>query len=142
MRRVVVTGLGAITPLGVGIRRTWSRLLAGDCGIVSVADFEPSARWTELPSTIAGTVPLGSKDEGKWQVSDWLEPSEARRMAKFTQFAVAATEMALQDAGYRPQTREQQERMGVCIGSGIGNLEELYSTSVAYEKSVSWRHCS
>lgn len=140
MRRVVVTGLGAITPLGVGIRRTWTRLLAGDCGIVSLADCGPDARWRELPSTIAGVVPLGSKNEGGWQASDWLERGEERRMAKFTQYAIAATEMALDDAGWRPRTQEDRELTGVCLGSGIGNLEGLYDTSVAYDKDVGNYH--
>ncbi|TVY39243.1 putative 3-oxoacyl-[acyl-carrier-protein] synthase, mitochondrial [Lachnellula subtilissima] len=135
MRRVVVTGLGAITPLGVGIRRTWTRLLASDCGIVSVANLEPSARWKELPSTVAGLVPHGRREEGKWQALDWLDKGEERRMAKFTQYAVAATEMALEDAGWKPQSQEDKEMTGVCLGSGIGNLEELYNTSIAYDKT-------
>ncbi|KAF8861287.1 3-oxoacyl-synth [Acephala macrosclerotiorum] len=134
MRRVVVTGLGAITPLGVGIRRTWNRLLAGDSGIVSIANFGPS-QWRELPSTVAGIVPEGGKDEGKWQASDWLNKGDDRRMAKFTQYAIAATEMALEDAGWRPHKQEDKEATGVCLGSGIGNLEELYTTSVAYDKT-------
>jgi 3-oxoacyl-[acyl-carrier-protein] synthase II len=136
MRRVVVTGLGAITPLGVGIRRTWARLLASECGIVSVADLEPAARWKELPSTVAGVVPSGNKDDGGWKASDWLLRGEDRRMAKFTQYAIAATEMALEDAGWRPQTQEEKEMTGVCLGSGIGNLEELYNTSLVYDKFV------
>lgn len=136
MRRVVVTGLGAITPLGVGIRRTWTRLLAGECGIISVADREPSARWKELPSTVAGIVPEGSKNDGRWQASDWLERGEERRMAKFTQYAIAATKMAFDDAGWRPRSQTDRETTGVCLGSGIGNLEGLYDTSVAYDKNV------
>ncbi|EPE33089.1 Thiolase-like protein [Glarea lozoyensis ATCC 20868] len=136
MRRVVVTGLGAITPLGVGVRQTWTRLIAGHSGIVSVADLEPQERWQPLPSTIAGTIPgNGNKDEYRWQVLDWLSKGEERRMAKFSQYAIAATEMALQDADWRPATEAQKESTGVCLGSGIGNLEELYDTSIAYEKA-------
>jgi 3-oxoacyl-[acyl-carrier-protein] synthase II len=137
MRRVVVTGVSAITPLGVGIRRTWSRLLASECGIVSTSNLEPSARWRELPSQVAGIVPVGSRDEGKWQAFDWLERGEERRMAKFTQYSIAATEMAFQDAGWKPQTQEEKEKTGVCLGSGIGNLEEMYNTSIAYDMAVS-----
>jgi len=133
MRRVVVTGLGAITPLAVGIRRTWSRLLASECGIASVAHFPT---FQSIPSTVAGIVPIGSKEDGGWQASDWLEKGDERRMAKFAQYAIAATEMALQDAGCRPKTQEEKEMMGVCLGSGIGNLEELYNTSVAYNTAV------
>jgi 3-oxoacyl-[acyl-carrier-protein] synthase II len=136
MRRVVVTGIAAITPLGLGMRRTWSRLLDSQCGIVSVANLEPVARWQELPSTVAGIVPSGNKDEGGWQATDWLEKGDERRMAKFAQYAIAATEMALNDAGWRPRTQEEKEMTGVCLGSGIGNLEELYNTSVKYNTSV------
>jgi 3-oxoacyl-[acyl-carrier-protein] synthase II len=138
MRRVVVTGLGAITPLGVGIRHTWKRLLASESGLASVTHLEPAPRWRELPSTVAGIVPQGSKAEGKWQASDWLEKGDERRMAKFAQYAIAATEMALVDAGWRPHTQEDRETTGVCLGSGIGNLEELYNTSIAYDKTVSY----
>ncbi|KAK2624783.1 hypothetical protein QTJ16_005976 [Diplocarpon rosae] len=134
MRRVVVTGLGAVTPLGVGIRRTWNRLLAGDCGIVSTSNREPAAQWLELPSKVAGIVPEGSHIDGKWQASDWLGREEERRMARFTQYAIAATEMALDDAAWRPQKQHERELTGVCLGSGIGNLEVLYTSSVAYHK--------
>ena len=79
MRRVVVTGLGAITPLGVGVQQTWTRLLAGHCGITSVAGFKPNERWRALPSTAAGTIPHGKKEDGKWQASDWLDKGEERR---------------------------------------------------------------
>ena len=137
MRRVVVTGLGAITPLGVGIRRTWSRLLASECGIVSVANLKAFEQWQELPSTVAGIVQEGSKDDGKWQAADWFGRAEERIMARFTQYAVAATEMAVKDAGWSPHKQEDKEMTGVCLGSGIGNLEELYNTSVAYNKAVS-----
>ncbi len=96
-------------------------------------------RWQELPSTVAGVVPDGSRNDGAWQASDWLERGDGRRMARFTQFAIAATEMALDDAGWRPHTQEDKEVTGVCLGSGIGNLEELYNTSIAYEKAVSYQ---
>jgi 3-oxoacyl-[acyl-carrier-protein] synthase II len=136
MRRVVVTGLGAVTPLGVGIRRTWNRLLAGENGIVSIADRDPSQQWRELPSTVAGIVPEGSKHDGRWQPSDWLGRGEERRLAKFTQYAIAATDMAFEDASWKPHTQDEKESTGVCLGSGIGNLEEMYNTSVAYERTV------
>lgn len=139
MRRVVVTGLGAITPLGVGVRQTWRRLVDGHCGIVSVADFEPQRKWQELSSTVAGIVPKGSIEEGRWQPSDWLSSAEQRRTSLFTQYALASASIALEDAGWSPQRQEQREATGVCLGSGIGNLDEMYSTSLAYEKDVSAR---
>lgn len=137
MRRVVVTGLGAITPLGVGIRPTWSRLLAGKCGIVSLPPnyFEPS-QLESLPSTIAGLVPSGDEAKDSWRPSDWLEKGEDSRMAKFTQYAIAATEMALRDAGWKPQKQEDKESTGVCLGSGIGGLDELYTASNNYSTMV------
>ncbi|KAM4060238.1 3-oxoacyl-[acyl-carrier-protein] synthase 2 [Hirsutella rhossiliensis] len=131
MRRVVVTGLGAITPLGVGIRRTWSRLLAGDCGITSVASREPRERWRELTSTVAGIVPRGDA-EGQWRAADWLSAPEQRRMSAFAQYAVAASDMALKDAGWEPTSAEDREATGVCLGSGIGNLDDIYETSLAH----------
>ncbi|KAM0515255.1 hypothetical protein ACHAPE_006212 [Trichoderma viride] len=134
MRRVVVTGLGAITPLGLGIQRTWTRLIAGESGIVSVADREPRERWRELTCTVAGVVPEGpgGKSHGLWKAGDWLSASDQRRMSTFTQYAIAASDMALKDAGWEALRQEEQEATGVCLGSGIGNLEEMYDTSLAH----------
>ena len=144
MRRVVVTGLGAITPLGVGIRQTWRRLLASECGIVHTSTIPSSSSslsstndFSNIPSKVAGIVPLGSKNEGKWTASEWMAKGDERRMAKFTQYAIAATEEALQDAGWNPVSQEDQEATGVCLGSGIGNFEEVFETSVAYNEGVS-----
>lgn len=137
MRRVVVTGLGAITPLGVGIQRTWTRLLAGHSGIVSLKDVQPAERWRELTSTVAGIVPEAKGgDDGSWDASQWLEATEQRRMSRFTQYAVAASKMALKDAGLEAMDGEDRENTGVCLGSGIGNLEEMYDTSIAHSLGV------
>lgn len=136
MRRVVVTGLGAVTPLGVGIRQTWNRLLAGESGIVSVASRQPLARWKELTSTVAGVVPTGDQD-GQWRAADWLSASDQRRMSTFTQYAIAASDMALKDAGWDATKLEDLEATGVCLGSGIGNLDEIYDTSLAHHADVS-----
>lgn len=139
MRRVVVTGLGAITPLGVGARRTWKRLLAGESGLVDVSAVEPRSQWTGLTSTVAGLVPSGAGGQAKglWSPSEFLDGSEQRRMARFAQYAMAATEMALVDAGWKPTRQADLEATGVCLGSGIGNLNEVYATSLAFEKDVS-----
>ncbi|OAA78300.1 3-oxoacyl-(acyl-carrier-protein) synthase 2 [Akanthomyces lecanii RCEF 1005] len=134
MRRVVVTGLGAVTPLGVGVRRTWNRLLAGDCGITSVADREPKERWQELTSTVAGIVPLGGIEKGGWNANDWLSAAEQRRMSLFTQYAIAATDMALKDAEWNAVKESDKEETGVCLGSGIGNLDDIYTTSLEHYK--------
>ncbi len=137
MRRVVVTGLGAITPLGVGARRSWSRLLAGQSGIVSVANFGPHKRWRDLTSTVAGIVPKNGTGDGIWRPDDWLSATDQRRMSLFSQYAIAATEMALEDATWKPADQKELESTGVCLGSGIGNLDEIYTTSLAFEKDVS-----
>ncbi|KAI5780145.1 ketoacyl synthase domain-containing protein [Peziza echinospora] len=138
MRRVVVTGIGAITPLGVGIRRTWKKLLAGDCGVVSLLAKgqrgENDPRYAAIPCTVAATVPLGSKAEGGWDPKEWLDGSDSRRMAQFTQYAIAASQEALQDAGLTEMSDEDKMNTGVCIGSGIGSFEDVYDMSVTYDK--------
>lgn len=130
MRRVVVTGLGAVTPLAAGVQQTWRRLLDSHSGIVSTA--AKGASFGALPSRVAGLVPLGSRDHGRWQAQDWLSMSEERQMALFAQYAIAAAQEALDDAGWHPTRQDQREVTGVAIGSGIGNLDEAYSTSVAF----------
>ncbi|KAL8303862.1 hypothetical protein RB597_004779 [Gaeumannomyces tritici] len=151
LRRVVVTGIGAVTPLGVGARRCWRGVLAGESGIQSISHFEPRSKWKDIPSTVAGLVPTAPALDGNgshggagghqtdelsgfWRPSDWLEASDQRRMSTFCQYAVAAAEMALNDAGWRPTAQDDLEATGVCLGSGIGNLDEIYSTSLAFEK--------
>ncbi|KAK1756172.1 putative3-oxoacyl--synthase [Echria macrotheca] len=135
MRRVVVTGLGAITPLGVGVRPTWRRLIAGDSGIVSAAHLHPQKQWKALASPVAGLVPSDKiSDTNAWDANDWLDPADQRRMSRFSQYAVAAAEMALQHAGWKPSADADLEATGVCLGSGIGNLDDFYATSVAYEQ--------
>jgi len=139
MRRVVVTGLGAVTPLGVGVRNTWRRLLRGESGIRSVAGLEPPERWRELTSTVAGLVPNTDEgDSSHWDPSTWLPLAEQRRMSKFTQYAMAAADMAITDAGgLKTVTKGDPTMTGVSLGSGIGNLEEIYDTSVTFSKDVS-----
>ncbi|EAS35435.3 beta-ketoacyl-acyl-carrier-protein synthase II [Coccidioides immitis RS] len=134
MRRVVVTGLGAVTPLGTGIRHTWGRLVEGHCGIVSVKHRHPG--FTEVPCQIAAVVPQGPKELGGWRASEWVTRDEERKTALFAQYALAATEEALNDAGWKPGTQEAMEMTGVCLGSGIGNFEEIYNSSVAYDNGL------
>ena len=138
MRRVVVTGLGAITPLGVGVRRSWTNLLAGRSGIVSTADFKPHNKWRDLTSTVAGVVPKNGTgvNDGFWRADDWLSATDQRRMSLFSQYSIAAADMALKDAGWAPSSQESLEATGVCLGSGIGNLDEIYATSLAFEREV------
>lgn len=141
MRRVVVTGLGAVTPLGVGIKRTWSRLIQGHSGITSTSTLTPpfslpTTSYTDLPSQVAGIVPLGSREEGGWNSTEWMDKGQERRIAKYAQYAIAATQEALQDSGWSPTKQEDLEATGVCLGSGIGNLEEMYDTSIGFHNGV------
>ena len=126
MRRVVVTGLGAVTPLAAGIKTTWKHLIDSSCGVVSTAQL--GTPFGTLPSRVAGLVPQGGRDQGRWQARDWLPASEERQMALFAQYAIAATEEALNDAGWHPSSAQDLEATGVTIGSGIGNLDEAYTT--------------
>ncbi|KIW02148.1 beta-ketoacyl-acyl-carrier-protein synthase II [Verruconis gallopava] len=132
MRRVVVTGLGAVTPLGLGAKRSWQRLIDGYCGIRSLRD--RGDIFSTLPSQIAGTVPLGSKAEGGWDPTEWLSPSDQRKMALFAQYAMAATEEALEDAEWHPMRDEDLESTGVYIGSGIGSLDDVVNTTIDFDK--------
>lgn len=132
MRRVVVTGLGAITPLGAGIKQTWRRLLDSASGLTSTTSRGPA--FETLPSRVAGLVPRGRREDGAWQAKDWLPASDERQMALFAQYAIASAHEALEDAGWHPTSDNDLERTGVTIGSGIGNLDEAYDTSVAFDK--------
>ncbi len=118
MRRVVVTGLGLVTPLGVGVENTWAKLLRGESGVRAIQSFDVS----DLPAKIAGQLPRGETSEGNFNADDWVEPKEQRRMDPFIIYAMAAAQQAIEDSGARPKTEDEKERMGVMIGSGIGGL--------------------
>ncbi|KAF4553415.1 Beta-ketoacyl synthase-like protein [Elsinoe fawcettii] len=130
MRRVVVTGLGAVTPLGVGIRRTWTRLLDGECGITSLRDRKG---FDGLPSQVAGVIPEhGGHEAGAWDSKHWLQPGDERKMATFAQYAMAAAQEALTDAEWSPKQEEDLRSTGVYIGSGIGSLDDAYNTAISF----------
>ncbi len=126
MRRVVITGLGLVTPLGSGVDATWSRLLAGHSGARRVEEFEVS----DISCQIASFIPRGSQSEGKFNPDDWMEPKEQRKVDDFIVYAMAAAEQALKDSGYQAKSRDEQERAGVLIGSGIGGLSGIADTSI------------
>jgi len=131
MRRVVVTGLGIVSPLGVGVDHVWSRLIAGDSGIVAIDRFDAS----ELSSRIAGQLPPGSKSDGNWDADDWIPPKDQRKMDLFIGYGVAAADMALEDAGWHPEGEEDRQRTGVLIGSGIGGLPGISAGAITlYER--------
>jgi len=126
MRRVVVTGLGLVTPLACGVEDSWSRLLAGRNGARRVTEFEVD----DITCQIACFIPLGDGSDGSFNPDQWMEPKEQRKVDDFIIYAMAAAEQAMTDSGYQPVTSEQQERTGVLIGSGIGGLQGIAETSL------------
>ncbi|HMK90972.1 MAG TPA: beta-ketoacyl-ACP synthase II, partial [Methylocystis sp.] len=124
MRRVAVTGLGLVSPLGCGVETNWRRLVAGECGFKRIETFEVS----DLPCQIAAQVPR--QGEGAFNADEWFDPKEQRKVDDFIIFAAAAATQALADAGWKADTPEKQETTGVLIGSGIGGLGGIYETSV------------
>src|SRR5271154_595180 len=126
MRRVVVTGLGMLTPLACGVDETWRRLLAGKSGIGRVERFEVS----DLPCKIAGQIPRGDGSDGTFNADEWMEPKEQRKVDNFILFGMAAAKQALDDADWHPQEYEDQITSGVLIGSGIGGIEGIAETAL------------
>ena len=125
MRRVVVTGLGMVSPLGCGIDATWSAILAGHSGIARIENFKVD----DLTCQIAGQLPLGSRTEGKYNPDDWMEPKESRKVDPFIVYAVAAADQAIEDSGWHPVSQDDQVATGVLIGSGIGGLQGIEETA-------------
>ena len=126
MRRVVVTGLGLVTPLGCGVEVTWARLLAGQSGAGPITRFDAS----HLATTYACEIPRGDGSDGTFNPDDWMEPKEARKVDDFILYGMAAAEQAVRDAAWMPQDEESRLRTGVMIGSGIGGLQSIAETAV------------
>lgn len=126
MRRVVVTGLGLVTPLACGVEETWSRLLAGQSGASLITKFKTD----DLPTKIACQVPRGDGSEGTFNPDQWVDPKEQRRMDDFIIYGLAAAKQAVTDSGWAPATEEEKERTGVLIGSGIGGLTGIEDASI------------
>lgn len=141
MSRIVVTGMGIVSPLGVGLSHNWKQLIAGKSGIISTTtlpDYEIS-KWDQIPSKVIGKVPEGSIKEGKWQIEDHLSITEARRMAIFSHYALACTQEALINANLLLNKESNKlkindlTRIGVAVGSGIGSFEDAYNNSISFE---------
>ncbi|MBZ4024027.1 beta-ketoacyl-[acyl-carrier-protein] synthase II [Rhodobacter sp. TJ_12] len=126
MRRVVVTGLGMVTPLACGVEETWSRLLAGQSGAGLITRFDASAVATKY----ACEVPRGDGTDGTFNPNDWMEPKEARKVDEFILYGMAAADQAVRDSGWMPEDDESRERTGVMIGSGIGGLQTIAENAV------------
>ena len=121
MRRVVVTGLGMVSPLGCGVEVTWSRLLAGKSGADRVTDFEVS----DIACQIGCQIPRGDGSDGTFNANDTMAPKEQRKVDDFIIYAMAAADEAMADSGWKPETHEDQIRSGVLIGSGIGGISGI-----------------
>lgn len=126
MRRVVITGLGLISPLGCEVEDSWSRLIAGENTARRIESFEVS----DLSCQVACEIPRGDGSGNSFNPDDWMEPKEQRKVDDFIIFAVAAADQALKDADWHPESYEDQARSGVLIGSGIGGLQGIEKTSL------------
>ena len=126
MRRVVVTGLGLVTPLADGVEESWSRILAGKSGAGPITGFDAS----RLVTQYACEVPLGDGSDGTFNADAYLSAKEQRKVDTFILFGLAAAEQAVKDAGWVPEDRESLERTGVLIGSGIGGLNSIANTAL------------
>ncbi|MEP3688534.1 MULTISPECIES: beta-ketoacyl-ACP synthase II [Sulfitobacter] len=126
MRRVVVTGLGLVTPLADGVEESWKRILDGQSGAGPITGFDPS----KLVTQYACEVPLGDGSDGTFDANKYMEPKEQRKVDTFILFGMAAAQQAVEDSGWLPTEKEDQERTGVLIGSGIGGLNSIANTAV------------
>jgi len=125
MRRVVITGMGMVTPMACGVEATWRRLLAGESAVARVESFDVS----DLPCQIAAQVPRGAASDA-FEPDRWMDPKERRRVDDFIVYGMSAATQALQDAHWAPKTHEEQIETGVLIGSGIGGLGGIYDASI------------
>src|SRR3954468_16142917 len=125
MRRVVVTGVGMVSPPGGGAETSWQRLLAGESGGAKIESFETS----DLACRIACQIPRGDGSDGSFNADQWMEPKEQRKVDPFIVYAMTAATQALEDAGWKPTSYEDQCATGVLIGSGIGGIGGIYEAS-------------
>ncbi len=126
MRRVVVTGLGLVTPLADGVEKSWERILDGQSGAGPITGFDASRVITKY----ACEVPLGDGTDGTFNADTYMAPKDQRKVDTFILFGLAAAQQAIEDAGWKPDDRESLERTGVLIGSGIGGLNSIANTAV------------
>ncbi len=130
MRRVVVTGLGMVTPLGCGVETTWQRLIRGDSGAKRIESFDVS----DLSAKIACQIPRGDGSNGTYNPDQWMEPKEQRKVDDFIVFAMSAARQALDDAEWHPASQDDQVTTGVMIGSGIGGVEGIADTAITLKE--------
>ncbi len=126
MRRVVVTGMGMLTPLGCGVEPTWARLIKGESGAKKIDRFDVS----DVACKVACSIPRGDGTNGTFNPDQWMEPKEQRKVDEFIVYAMCAAKQALDDANWHPESYEDQTTSGVMIGSGIGGIEGIAKTAV------------
>jgi 3-oxoacyl-[acyl-carrier-protein] synthase II len=124
-RRVVVTGMGIASPLGLGVERVWQRLLAGESGIGAIQSFDTA----ELSAKIAGQVPAGTRADGGLTLTEWIPQKDLKKMDRFIHLGLVAATEAVEDSGWVPRDEPDREATGVMIGSGIGGLQTIYEGS-------------
>ncbi len=130
MRRVVVTGLGMVSPLGCGVEPTWKRILNSESGAKKIDTFDVS----DLTSRIACVVPRGDGTDGTFNPDQWMEPKDQRKVDDFIIFAMCAARQALDDANWHPATEEDRCATGTMIGSGIGGLSGIADTAIVLKE--------
>ena len=126
MRRVVITGMGMVGPLGMGVEHSWKRLIAGESGAARVSRIDVSA----IASQIACEIPRGDGSNGTFNPDQWMDPKDQRKVDEFIVYGLAAAGEALRDANWAPESHEDQTRTGVLVGSGIGGIGGIYDASV------------
>lgn len=133
MRRVVVTGMGLVTPLACGTEASWKRLIDGESGAGKISRFETA----DLPVQIAAEVPAHNSQADAFNPDDWMEPKEQRKVDEFILYGIAAAQQAVEESGWQPKTEDERCRTGVLIGSGIGGLPGIEEASlVLHEKGA------
>jgi 3-oxoacyl-[acyl-carrier-protein] synthase II len=126
MRRVVVTGMGIASPLGVGVEHVWKKLINGESGIRAIQSFDTA----ELTAKIGGQVPAGTRAEGGLDLAEWIPVKDLKKMDRFIHLGLVAATEAMEDSGWKPETEEQKYVSGTMIGSGIGGLQTIYDNSI------------
>ncbi|MFK7870260.1 MAG: beta-ketoacyl-ACP synthase II [Roseobacter sp.] len=126
MRRVVVTGIGLVTPLANGVEESWSRILDGQSGAGLITGFDPARVTTQY----ACEVPLGDGTDGTFNADTYMPAKDQRKVDTFILFGIAAAQQAVEDANWQPEDKESLERTGVLIGSGIGGLNSIANTAI------------
>lgn len=130
MRRVVVTGLGMVTPLACGVEETWARIIAGESGAGKITRFDASHLLTDY----ACEIPLGDGTDGTFNPDDTMAPKDRRKVDDFILYGMAAADQAVKDAGWQPEDEESRQRTGVMLGSGIGGLQSIAEAAITLKE--------